>query len=565
LVPALIIARIGQWTDVRGRSHPSLFDDAMVSMSYARTLASGHGLVWYRGAPHVEGITNLLWTILLAIPQWAGLHGDSAVLATKVLGLACVWFAALVAASFARSFHPPGSPLAVFLATIAVAANVPLLFWSVQGMEVGFLTFLTLAACVLTWRIANVDEPTRRDFVLLGSVIAAGIATRTDFLVVAVALLMWAAIAARPQFTRVLIPILTSAVLACAVTTVFRLAYYGAPLPNTYYLKVTGVPLATRLLRGAVTDSITGFAYVVPAALLVAICWRRLTAAQRQIVALLLSAATMQFVYAGFVGGDAWEWYALPNRYLTPALVCVVLAAALCIGAVTEPNVWRLGQPARALLIAAACAAVGPLVGVSLIERLNGYNSIGFYWPEGARSPALIGLAICAVLIAVGVVARSSRKGFRFELLVVVIVLVALAPEAFAHNQRDGGASVFAQEGDVVKTVTLARATIAVRGAGASEYVSNRAAIDMLGKSDRHIAHELPATSFFNPGHNKYDMGYSVGTLKPDVVVDPPDVNSLPQLGYERMRMRAGSRIPIWARMGSPLVRWDLLLATHGP
>jgi hypothetical protein len=177
----------------------------------------------------------------------------------------------------------------------------------------------------------------------------------------------------------------------------------------------------------------------------------------------------------------------------------------------------------------------------------------------------LIGLAICALVLAAGVVARSSRRGFRLELLVVGIVLVALAPEAFAHNQRDGGASLFAREGDVVRTVTLAPATVAVRGAGGTQFVSDRAAIDMLGKSDRHIAHELPATSFFNPGHNKYDIAYSVGTLKPDVVVDPPDTTLLPSLGYQPMKLRIGPPLLIWARAGSPLVRWQLLSETSEP
>ena len=33
--------------------------------------------------------------------------------------------------------------------------------------------------------------------------------------------------------------------------TLFRLWYFGEPFPNTYYLKMTGYPMAFRLLRGA--------------------------------------------------------------------------------------------------------------------------------------------------------------------------------------------------------------------------------------------------------------------------------------------------------------------------
>jgi hypothetical protein len=52
--------------DIGGRRWFSLFDDAMISMRYARNLAAGHGLVWNPGE-RVEGITNPLWTLWLAV------------------------------------------------------------------------------------------------------------------------------------------------------------------------------------------------------------------------------------------------------------------------------------------------------------------------------------------------------------------------------------------------------------------------------------------------------------------------------------------------------------------
>jgi len=62
----------------------SLFDDAMVSLTYARNLAAGHGLVWMPGEPPVEGYTNLLWTLLIA----CGLDlGFDAISANRVLSL----------------------------------------------------------------------------------------------------------------------------------------------------------------------------------------------------------------------------------------------------------------------------------------------------------------------------------------------------------------------------------------------------------------------------------------------------------------------------------------------
>src|ERR1700704_4151585 len=52
---------------VRGERYFSLFDDAMISMRYARNLAHGYGLVWNPGGEHVEGYTNFLWVLGMAV------------------------------------------------------------------------------------------------------------------------------------------------------------------------------------------------------------------------------------------------------------------------------------------------------------------------------------------------------------------------------------------------------------------------------------------------------------------------------------------------------------------
>src|SRR5207245_2001642 len=64
---------------------------------------------------------------------------------------------------------------------------------------------------------------------------------------------------------------------------------------------------------------------------------------------------------------------------------------------------------------------------------------------------------------------------------------------------------------------TRPEATIAVVAAGNVAYFSHRYTVDMLGKSDAHIAHE-PAHAGSWVGHNKYDPEYSLG-LRPDLVV----------------------------------------------
>jgi hypothetical protein len=59
--------------------------------------------------------------------------------------------------------------------------------------------------------------------------------------------------------------------------------------------------------------------------------------------------------------------------------------------------------------------------------------------------------------------------------------------------------------------------TIGVVWAGAVSYWSDLFAYDLLGKSDREIAH-MPSVGKFKPGHSKYDLDFSLGVEKPDII-----------------------------------------------
>ena len=82
-----------------------------------------------------------------------------------------------------------------------------------------------------------------------------------------------------------------------------------------------------------------------------------------------------------------------------------------------------------------------------------------------------------------------------------------------------------------IERFTEPDATVGVFDAGAIPYYTGRPAIDFLGKADRRIAQLAPDPSGFpkmeffgsklnNPGHNKYDLGYSIIELRPTYVRD---------------------------------------------
>jgi len=61
-------------------------DDAYITLSYARNLIDGHGLVFNVGE-YVEGFTSLSWTLLTAALMTVGIRDVAQAL--QIIGIAC--------------------------------------------------------------------------------------------------------------------------------------------------------------------------------------------------------------------------------------------------------------------------------------------------------------------------------------------------------------------------------------------------------------------------------------------------------------------------------------------
>jgi hypothetical protein len=97
----------------------------------------------------------------------------------------------------------------------------------------------------------------------------------------------------------------------------------------------------------------------------------------------------------------------------------------------------------------------------------------------------------------------------------------------------------FAAIGTRLAAVTQPQAVIAVEAAGSETYFSNRNTVDLAGVSDRTVAREPPSTPVFIPGHDKEDLRFSIGHLRPDVVLKfwlgPTDAALIESFGYDRL------------------------------
>jgi len=237
LAGALLHARAGYFQDdLSGHARGS--DDAYISYRYAQNLARGEGLVFNPGE-RVEGYSNLLYVLLLA--PATRVAGPDAIYPVSV-GLNLL-FAAGAWAVFSRLAARRLGPSRGALASLLFGLCPVLWLWTASGMETPLFLLLQIAL----W--ARVDAAAHGEAArpaLLAAIVALSVLARADgFVVPAIAALYLLAIGRKRE--ALVVGAALGATLAGLVGG--RLSYYGHPLPNTYYAKVSG-PLGERLLQG---------------------------------------------------------------------------------------------------------------------------------------------------------------------------------------------------------------------------------------------------------------------------------------------------------------------------
>jgi len=431
-----------------------LIDDAYISLTYARHLASGDGLVWNPGE-RVEGYTDFLWVLLLALAgatpgaaEWLGISAGASLLLVLALAYRLI----------------PNARPSLALLPIVVAANPAFAFWAAKGLETSLYTlwltaglFLCAYSRSLKWSalgvhllaVASLTRPDGLLFLALGSANAGlrhGRKSAGALIVLPVLLLL-------PHF-------------------VFRLAYYGYPLPNTYYVKVGASP--DQFLRGL--DYVWRY-LAHPGSILLAsllVFPRAMTRAER-FLSLAVAAGIASVVY---VGGDAFG----AHRFIVPLIPTITLLAISGF----ERAVDRLAQRSRR-------GADGSDESAQSRERR-----------ARATPPPRIATALPALLTA-------------------MLAAATLAGTWRAVRAEEASVASFtrlmADVGRLLKARTPEHITIALNPAGAVPYYSERKAIDMLGLNDAHIAHgRTESMGSRKAGHEKGDGAY-VLSRRPEMIL----------------------------------------------
>ena len=306
-----------------------LWDDAMISMQYARNLAEGNGLVWNAGGDRVQGISNPAVTFVMA-----GLHllpfGDRSIsLGFQLLNLLVLALALVCTFRLARTLVP-GRASVWIGALLATALSGPLAVWALRGSDMGFVTLWLLLGVQGIAR-AETGQPGR--LALRLALLGPGLLMRPD-----VALFYGLLIVAALRLGDRKAAVVGAAVAAVVIGgwMVAALVYYGDPLPNTYYLKATGHPRAAVLSKGIELIGLWVPYLLVPFGLAAAAIW---TNRLRPTYLLCGAIIVASLGYSLWVGGDWMAGHGI--RYMVPMLP--LLAILMVEGAARAIDGLELG------------------------------------------------------------------------------------------------------------------------------------------------------------------------------------------------------------------------------
>lgn len=448
--------------DLRGVKRWVLFDDAMISFRYASNFVDGEGLVWNPGE-YVEGYTNPLWTLFMA----AAIYSVGLQFAPLLIQLVCVGLVAIsgllvwMTARLIAERVGGNIGVASFASILCFFGYWPVTFWAIGGMEVSLLLLLTSFATYVVIR-HGADNAFA---VGVSLVILATIAyfVRPDGFICLIPIgalhvfRAWQAGDLREIGRNWWVVMICGAI--AIVHMIWRHEYYGAYFPNTYTLKVVGHSLAWRLENGIVFVSPFLQSLIASAALILLSFY--ISRRHIRYLVFLVAPLVILVIYQVYVGGDPWPY-------------------------------WRQVVPG----IAGWAVALGVSFSI-LVESKTLLNH------------RLLKTVVVFVLICVVVV--SVNRSFRYE------IFLREKPYTFAENEAH------VRFGQALREVMPEGKAMVVSAGVISSYFGGYS-IDALGKTDTRIANLAPQRDVIwlgmngVPGHNKYDLKYSIVEKKADYV-----------------------------------------------
>ena len=330
-----------------------LCDDAFISFRYVRNLLKGHGLVFNPGE-YVEGYSNFLWVLELAAIWWAldVAPEDAApwlsVAFTAGTIAAMMWWIARLPLLRHRG-------LVGWLALGLVCSSATFAVWmSGGGLETRQFTFFIVLAVVCL----SLYRDSCRGLLVASLSLAATALTRPEGPLLAALCFGWFVIwrmadtgRLNPDWRR-LICLAAPFVILVGAHFLWRYAYYGEWLPNTYYAKHVRpwYESGFRYLWTAALE--TGLYLLIP---LAAVAMRNRWRASRDgIWALVLLLVGVHMAYVMRIGGDHFEYR--PLDFYWPLLAVPASMGIVHLGSRIATGRWLRRFPSIFAVGARTCA-----------------------------------------------------------------------------------------------------------------------------------------------------------------------------------------------------------------
>lgn len=500
----------------------SLFDDAFIAFRYARNFAEGHGLVFNLGE-RVEGYTNFLWTLTLGI-----LHRLTPLEVPQlalVLGLLCFGANLLVVARLGRVLTTGGASGGwhLPLAPLLLALHGVFTDYGTSGLETGAASLLVnlgvlwlvestgpreVAGAGVLFIAATLTRPDHGLFYALGGLVVLGervrplLAARRDG---------WAAIWRAGG----------DAVAAYAATfsvygiyLLWKLAYYGDIVPNTYYAKSVALAWYPQGRIYAATFYLGTQAWAPLLLCLVWLCLRPRHAVARRFKLFFAGSFVAYNLYVAKLGGDF-----MYGRFYVTLVPLYLLAAE----ALVHDLIPRLAAKRR-----------GPSTGQPPIRRTSlKLGGQALRWTAAAAGLGLLAASTQAVTMI-----RPHQVRWRIADEATYHFIQSWHPLSVAHHQEPVGKFFHRVLKDRGFEVVLGTG-----GPGTVGYHSRLPVIDVRGLTDAYVARQ-PIGRRARPGHEKlapreYLLARGVHLLRTNArqkTFHPPRWRRLTQVGLGRFQ-----------------------------
>ncbi len=212
------------------------FEDAAMLMRYADHLAQGKGVVWNIGESPVDGATDFLFMIVVALLHYIGLSLEAAVRLITILS-----HLGTVALIYLGMRQLQGSGVTPAYLNAAYFAVGPGLFLSAACFGTPFFALAVGIAWLLAQRLILLDERTIYGYLSFSlACLIVGLIRPEGVLLSVFMLIAIGVIVPFKNFRHLLIVFGTIFIVLGGTYFVWRWNYFGYPLPNPFYKKGAG-------------------------------------------------------------------------------------------------------------------------------------------------------------------------------------------------------------------------------------------------------------------------------------------------------------------------------------